>query len=114
MEYKVDWKPCEDVLADEGYPSDEETWTVAHWPINGSKDVIAAFEYVRQRWSYPDYWNQDRKIDNGKIARIYTFSTGGWSGNEMLVDAMQRNDFLWMLSWYSIRRGGHYEFRVSE
>ena len=42
-------------------------------------------------------------------ATLY-ISTGGWSGNEDLIGAMQNNAMLWIMTWVSSRRGGHYTF----
>jgi len=36
--------------------------------------------------------------------------TGGWSGNEEIIRAMQDNRVWWGMFWESSRRGGHYEF----
>ena len=36
--------------------------------------------------------------------------TGGWSGNEDIIDAMRCNTMLWMLYWCSSERGGRYIF----
>ena len=51
--------------------------------------------------------------DFDKPIKIVAFSTGGWSGQEALVNAVEHGlpgtFYLW--SW---RRGGHYEFRVRE
>ena len=37
--------------------------------------------------------------------------TGGWSGNEEIIDALGRNKMFWMLYWQKSERGGHYWFK---
>lgn len=37
-------------------------------------------------------------------------STGGWSGNESIIGAMQKNRMVWNFLWEQSRRGGHYVF----
>lgn len=42
-------------------------------------------------------------------------STGGWSGNEDRIDALERSGRLmdfWARYWQVTRRGGHYEFLI--
>ena len=52
-----------------------------------------------------------------KMGRIrkegYTvyFATGGWSGNESIIHAMQEN-IMWKLRWISSHRGGKYGFEL--
>ena len=43
--------------------------------------------------------------------RLY-LSTGGWSGNEDIMGALEGNDVFFGLYWVSSRRGGHYVFDV--
>lgn len=52
---------------------------------------------------------QNIDISDRPIIR-YTFSTGGWSGNEDLIRAMEQNWMIWSLTWVQSRRGGHYIF----
>lgn len=44
--------------------------------------------------------------------RRYRISTGGWSGNEELLMALQANHMAWTWTWISSRVGGHYVFEV--
>jgi hypothetical protein len=45
--------------------------------------------------------------------KIITYSTGGWSGQEDLINAVCQNQICDLFYLWSWRRGGHYEFRIS-
>lgn len=91
------------ILAAPPYPSELELRRVRTWPVS---DWHGLFAYLRARWNYADvgYWT--------KRGSTYSISTGGWSGNEELIGALQENHIVWSLCWISSRRGGHYVFRV--
>ena len=74
----------------------------SHWPHD---DWAALLEYVRERWTYQDRWTVE-----GDVLHL---STGGWSGNEDIIRAMQGNKVFWAICWISSRRGGWYEFDLS-
>lgn len=78
-------------------------------------DPTAALAFVRKHWWSADWgWDESDGTDEFKQPiRVYRISTGGWEGNEALIDAMRKNFVLWSMTWYSTRRGGHYEFRVA-
>jgi hypothetical protein len=103
----------------DGYPTEETTEAVRNWPITTSADAIACMDFVGRAWKYPEYWDKqedwydDEGYDRGPVTR-YRFSTGGWSGNEDLHLALERNLILQMLGWWSSRRGGHHEYRFAE
>jgi hypothetical protein len=42
----------------------------------------------------------------------FDISTAGWSGNESLIRAMEKNSFMWATTWVQSRRGGHYIFEI--
>lgn len=83
-----------------GYPEDHELDKIKSW----TDDFPALMRYVHDRWQYADvgFWTEK----NG----LYEISTGGWSGNESLIDAMQYNSVFWVTWWVSSRRGGHFVF----
>lgn len=86
----------------DGYPDENELKKIEEWDY---KDLSAMMEYVKERWKYSDWgWSQK--------GNLYYLSTGGWSGNESLIGAMEKNLMFWSLCWLSSRRGGHYEFEV--
>jgi hypothetical protein len=87
----------------EGYPTDATLETISTWPF--PFDGLMA--YVRTAWQYANagYWQQD--------GPRYRLSTGGWSGNESLITALQANGAFWLLSWQDSRRGGHYTLDLS-
>jgi hypothetical protein len=107
------------VLGSEGYPHDMElqrirTWPDPVWP-GQLFELDALMQYVRARWRHPEYWEERDVIDEeykGQRERSYKFSTGGWSGNESLVGAMEEHPLLGLIAPTSWRRGGHYEYRL--
>jgi len=90
-------------MDDDGYPTDATLDVIRNWPPD---DPVGLFDYVQPIWRYSDcgYWKQ-----RGDIYRI---STGGWSGNEDIISAMQGNYVFWGLNWMNSCRGGHYTFKI--
>jgi hypothetical protein len=101
-------------MTPDGYPTEEELETIRTWD---HKDGLGLMAYVRERWALNRWreaeWSTEwpyGDADRGK--RLFVLATGGWSGNEDMIRAMQGNIMFWTLSWYSSHRGGRYEFRV--
>lgn len=90
-----------DLLDSDGYPTDAALARLRDWPTT---DLPGAFAFAAELWKYPDYF----KIGTEEIEA----HTGGWSGNESVVGAMQDNLMLWTLCWKESRRGGHYKFEI--
>ena len=102
----------------EGYPTEETLERIRTWECPTIPDMIACMDFAGRAWSYPDYWKREDDWldpeDPPHIARPevrYTFSTGGWSGNESIVHEIERNMMVQMIGAWSWRRGGHYEYR---
>lgn len=102
----------------DGYPTDATLRVIEKWPITELSDTQGLMDYVRQAWKYPDYFTADkrrtREWKGAPLKRRYHVSTGGWSGNESLISALEKNFVFWMLTWVAHRRGGHYIFELPE
>jgi hypothetical protein len=89
-------------MDDDGYPTDATLDAIRDWPQTDHAGLLA---FVREAWRNPEWgWRED---EDGTLR----LSTGGWSGNESIIDALGANTMFWMFWWQSSRRGGHYEFR---
>jgi hypothetical protein len=86
------------------YPTEEELKKITDWP---PADWGALLEYVKSIWWLPE-WGWDNA--EGK----YHISTGGWSGNEEIIEAMSLNRIFWSMCWRGSRAGGHFEFQIPE
>lgn len=88
------------------YPREAELTVIKEWDLL-IKPVIGLLEYVRAIWKY-----EDRFVLTGKkVLRLY-LSTGGWSGNESIIGALQQNFIFWSMCWVKHVRGGHYWFVI--
>jgi hypothetical protein len=100
----------------DGYPTEETLERIKTWPCETLADMAEAMDFAGRAWYYPDYWEVDPAFvadewPGQKPQRRYVFSTGGWSGNESVVAAIEANLMLQMIGAWSWRRGGHYEYR---
>lgn len=94
----------------DGYPTEEELARITSWPVDNQ---LGWFAFIKSCWWAADWgWSEDDECDEGKDRRAFFISTGGWSGNESIIEAMQGNRILWSMTWRSHRRGGHWEFDV--
>lgn len=89
----------------DGYPTDEELDAIQKW---GNNDFAGLLNFVRD-----NAWNEEF----GKWTRIdrkYSLVTGGWSGNEEVLDAPQKNRTFWLNCWRETHRGGMDKFEIPE
>jgi len=94
----------------DGYPTEEELKTIREWRwIENRKSLPDLLEYIEDCW-----WVSERHfICTGKKVLRLTLHTGGWSGNEEIIAALQENvDHFWSCFWEKSVRGGHYDFRI--
>lgn len=110
-----------EMLDEDGYPTDAALDIIRLWHWS---DVEGWFKFIEGLWwSSNMLWKEgdapheyrDFKGYEDKIVHRYYISTGGWSGNEDIIRAMQDNQcLLWTLTWVQSRRGGHYIFESKE
>jgi len=87
----------------DGYPEEDELYKLSHWDMGDPQGWI---EYAQSLWKYDEYFTEKDFV--------WCISTGGWSGNESVIYAMQDNYILWGVCFLSLRRGGHYMLEVPE
>ncbi len=87
----------------DGYPTEEYLEKIENF-LGDDHDLL---EMVREAWHYPE---RAKVIDN-----VYVFSTGGWSGNEVLIEALLKNRKWHTLYWQSVQLvGGFYAIAIDE
>jgi hypothetical protein len=103
-----------DYLDDDGYPTEDALSIIENW---GWEDKRGLFKFMESIWHLRTWgWSEgeeDHEWDKGSQVYRYNISTGGWSGNESIIGALQSNSLLWALAWVQSRRGGHYIFEVA-
>ena len=95
-----------------GYPIEATLQVIRNWDYRGQAHR-GLLDFVRGAWNrdygnievFPPYPSLD---DNER----WVFVTGGWSGNEMLIDALMENMMFYSQRWYQSTRGGRYEFHI--
>lgn len=104
----------EEYLDTDGYPTDEALDKIRDWDYN---DVKGWLNFIKSIWWASEWgWTETTGVNLtfDEPQYEYHISTGGWSGNEEIIDAMRKNYILWNLAWYEHRRGGHYMFAIPE
>ena len=100
-----------DMLDEDGYPTEAALEIVKRWHWIDSKGW---FEFIKSIWWYPDWgWSEGEEPHDyrqDELVYRYHISTGGWSGNESIIRAMQETEMMWHMNWVQSRRGGHYIF----
>jgi hypothetical protein len=86
------------------YPSDQELETIATWDHT---DFHGLMQYIEPIWEFADVGY----FEFHKDTNSYSLHTGGWSGNEDIIGAMNDNLTWWLMYWESSIRGGHFIFR---
>ena len=82
-----------------GYPTESTLERIKKWDF---EDWSGLIDFITSTWHWPDYAIMGRKY--------LELHTGGWSGNEDVICALQDNLMIWGLYWHSSERGGHYKF----
>lgn len=89
-----------------GYPTETTLAAIRTWDY---KDATGLMEFVIAAWKWADMGVIMKKL---RAKNRYSISTGGWSGNEDIIDALAKNWKFWNLYWKSSKRGGHYIFEI--
>jgi hypothetical protein len=85
------------------YPADEVLDKLVHWDY---KDPEGALLYASENW------NVHYGLVIRNLNKTWSFVTGGWSGNEDIINSLADNILLWDTVWESCHRGGKWIFQV--
>jgi len=88
-----------------GYPTEEDLQFIREYKYSPDPEELLSF--LESLWHWPSYI-----IRIEKEKKIYLeLHTGGWSGNESIIDALS-NTMFWHIYWQKSERGGHYYFTI--
>lgn len=90
------------------YPTDIELKTIRVWKFTGTSSFVDFMKFIK---SVGNYWPEE-SFGWKQRGRTYWISTGGWSGNEDILEAMQENCIFWSVCWVQSKRGGHFTFQL--
>ena len=95
----------------DGYPTNLTLEIIKDWPYgHGYIDLMS---YVGHAWKWEDFvWCNAIKDQLGNDVWEYTLITGGWSGNESIISALERNHLFYHLCWRESHRGGKHVYEV--
>jgi len=105
------------MLDEDNYPDEVSLEQIKNWDIF-KQGLDGIFLLIEENTNWADRQIHKvfkKKLDwGGKHYRkflSYEYHTGGWSGNEDVINSLQQN-FFWFLFWERSIRGGHYYFEI--
>lgn len=100
-----------------GYPTYKTCLKLTKWPC---EDALGALKFMQACWNWDDHVTNELKPEEAAIVHAddgdlyFRFATGGWSGNEELISAFEKNRVCWAFTWCASTRGGLHIFRVTK
>jgi hypothetical protein len=94
----------------DGYPTEETLEFIAT-----HTEIAEVLDFVKAAWHWPTFATHGLREAEAALLHMdladpemkyLRLATGGWSGNESLVAAMERNRLLGVLCWQLSARGG--------
>lgn len=100
IEYTEDGYPTEEFL--EWLRTEKNLKKAAKWLFEEFPNMPLPYAFMEVNMIWDDL--RDREVPE------LSFSTGGWSGNESIIDAMNSN-FAFSIHHASWKQGGHYTYK---
>lgn len=91
-----------DSYPDEASLKEIKEWDILKQGVQGLLDLVEENTYIAD-WSFSV---------TGKRVLRFEYHTGGWSGNEDVINALRENMLFFSMFWEKSTRGGHYYFRI--
>jgi len=96
----------------ERYPTEEELKKIEEWDY---KNIIDLAYFIQSIWWMGEDLatiSEIKEDEFGRKYRMLKLVTGGWSGNEDILVALQKNQMVNMLAWQSSFRGGLHIYHI--
>jgi hypothetical protein len=91
------------------YPSEEDLTTIENW--DSFNDPMGLINFIEPMFEEYGVVRVTANIEEQGLD-VY-MATGGWSGNESIIEALQNNYMFWSLYWQESKRGGGYLFTIN-
>lgn len=95
---------------EDGYPSDQTLEEIVNFPFDNPSGFFElsekAFNKHYGSWQIVESY-ENPELRSNKPLKVVKIATGGWSGNEMVVNAMIKN-VIWSVHFIACFRGGLY------
>lgn len=105
----------EPTMDTDGYPTDETLKLIETWPMTQTNSLL---DFIAKAWHFAEYGVSHKLTKQERICamafldeKFLRLATCGWSGNESLIGAFERNQEAWFMTWCLSSRGGLYIFR---
>ena len=88
------------------YPTNEQLKTISEWECVTYEKSVALAEYIVNLWHFDDWATL-----TGKKIKTLRLATGGWSGNESIQHAINKN-LLFNRHWEYSKKGGLSVYKI--
>lgn len=94
------------------YPTKEDIEFVKKYGLEEFHPLLEHLENIwwAADWGFKLAGKATKNNFEEKVLKL-ELHTGGWSGNEDIIEALQGTSF-WILCWEKTVRGGHYYFEI--
>jgi transcriptional regulator with XRE-family HTH domain len=93
------------------------TLDVDGYPTDNTLDIIQTYPGYQGNWKWLMEAIAPLFCKHGRWESIdgiyWQVATGGWSGNESIIRALQKNTLFWSMCWQLSKKGGYYEFKTN-
>jgi hypothetical protein len=96
------------LLNDGGYPTAGALRYISKFPIT-HRPTFELFALIASIW----HWGvKPERKKRGEDTVMFKLITGGWSGNESIIGALEENRLFWCMCHTAWERGGLFKFEV--
>jgi len=107
------------MLDQDDYPTEEFLKSIEEF--DDYKNLETLFAEIKKAWAYAGYFSDplDEPPDEVKPllfgerhCKWLRLATGGWSGNESIIAALEKNPIVQAFCWYMSARGGLHIYQL--